>query len=88
MGCGQKAVADDEDDWDSLCKLAEIRVNWDCYSVKARHAETGFRKLNLKNSKLLKYVDLMVAVDALYKEQQVEDNERQMLASLKKKYEK
>lgn len=88
MGYGQKAVADDEDDWDNLCKLAEIRVNWDCYSVKARHAEIGYRKLNLKNSRLLSYVDLMVGVDTLYKEQQEEDKERQTLAYLKKKYEK
>ena len=87
MGCGQKAVAEDEDDWDILCREARISVLWDCYSNKARHASMGFRKMNLKGPRLLKYVELMMMVDDLLADQRVEEDALKVLSRLKKKYE-
>jgi hypothetical protein len=86
MGCGQKAVADDEDDWDSLCKEANIKVLWDCYSNKARYARDGYTKFKLKGVNLVRYVELMVEVQLLVADQRKEDDERAFLEVLRKKY--
>lgn len=88
MGCGQKAVADDEDDWDTLCKLAGIDVAWDCYSPQARYAKKGFHKLGLKHSFLKRYVELMYQVDLLIQAQKKSEEAYKTYLDLKKKYEK
>lgn len=86
MGCGQKAVAEDEDEWDSLCKEARISVNWDCYSRKASLARKGYTKHKLKGVHLMNYVGLMTTIDLLIEDQRKEDDERAFLEVLKKKY--
>lgn len=53
MGCGQKAVSDDEDDWDDLKRKAGIQeVSWQVYSFEAGKAKEIFTKSKNKTTGL------------------------------------
>lgn len=65
MGCGQKAVAEDEDAWDALQNKARINglQHWSCYSREAALAKTGYNE-GYVGELLMKYVYINIRFDA------------------------
>lgn len=56
MGCGQKAVAEDEDAWDDFQTEHNLRAGWDVYSPQARFARDGWKAYNFTGVLLEKFV--------------------------------
>lgn len=89
MGDGIKKWHEDQDDWEHLCKEADISdVRWDVYSVEAGYAEEGFRKKKLSGSELKLYVKQCLERDELKRRQQEEADEHRLYLKLKEKYDK
>lgn len=74
MGCGQKAVSDDEDNWEFLVKKHKLPGNWGLYSREHRHAvllsNQGFegRRLKLMVKHRLEHEDLKLKHEKELKE--------------------
>lgn len=56
MGCGQKAVADDGDEWDEFKNEHGLRNSWVVYSEEAEFARDGWKAYNLTGVLLEKFV--------------------------------
>lgn len=64
MGCGQKAVAEDEDEWEDFKKDVGVsRTNWQVYSREATFAKEGWRSYQFDGTLLEKYVNLCMEFD-------------------------
>lgn len=89
MGCGRKAVADDEDDWYDFKFKANIEdVKWDCYSLSADYSKVGYNQHKFKGDILKEFVALMNNRDTLVKAEKAEQKERELYEKLKAKFEK
>jgi len=88
MGSSVSAYYDDCEDWESLCRAAQITVNWDVYSREAAYAEKGYRDKNLTGQKLIKYVERAMLRDEQQQQRQKEREEYRLYLKLKKKYDK
>jgi hypothetical protein len=87
LGCGQKAVADDEDDWNNFKKFANINdVNWRVYNQEAGFAVTAYNKSKYTGRRLKLEVKHMVEEVKLKREQYNEINELLALEKLEAKY--
>lgn len=64
MGCGQKKVAEDEDDWDAFQRAHSIeKMPWKVYSRQSHWAEEGYAKFAFQGDVLIKYVKAREALD-------------------------
>lgn len=89
MGCGQKAVHDDEDDWYAFKFKANIEdVKWDCYSTNANYSKFGYNQHKFKGTLLKDFVTLMNNRDTLVQLEKIEQKERELYEKLKAKFEK
>lgn len=64
MGCGQKAVAEDEDNWYDFKKDLQItRTDWKVYSKEETFAREGWESHQFTGILLEKYVGLCMEFD-------------------------
>jgi hypothetical protein len=64
MGCGQKAIAEDEDEWDDFKQKAGVlNTTWKVYSREAHLAKVGYKDHRFSASVLEKFVAISVELD-------------------------
>lgn len=87
MGNAISRWHDDDDDWQTLKRTADISdVSWDVYSREADHAKYGYEK-KLTGGRLKMYVKHALELDKLKERQTKEIEEYEKFLKLKSKYE-
>lgn len=69
MGCGQKACADDEDEWGDFKTEADIeKVKWDVYSIEASFATKAYKDYNLTGNFLIHFVNSLITANEVLRD--------------------
>lgn len=89
MGCGQSAVADDEDSWDDFCTEAEVTKYFSSrhlYRPEERFAREGYRAYAYKGARLALFVKHKMQHQELLEQQRAEVLEYEQYLKLQEKF--